>query len=154
MREKWPFSRKHQYSYNLIQVRSKWLKKLFKKYQKKYKIPDRRKENNANSHGKKIIENTNQNRKNTRNRSVCTNKGSQRRLFKWKFFLFNKPLKRNTGKIRKVILGKINKQLQTKVSQWKNTSSVIEWINNFENKESLSFMAFDIKVFYPSASQN
>ena len=64
--------------------------------------------------------------------------------------------KSSTGKISKVILKKINQQIQliTKVNQWKNTSSVIEWFNSFENKERLSFMVFDIKSFYPSISEN
>ena len=31
---------------------------------------------------------------------------------------------------------------------------MIEWFNNFENKEWLSFMIFDIEGFYPSISDN
>ena len=31
---------------------------------------------------------------------------------------------------------------------------VIAWFNNFENKERLSFIVFDIKNFYPSISEN
>ena len=56
----------------------------------------------------------------------------------------------------KVILNKINQQIQliTKVNQQKDTSSVIEWFNNFESKERLSFMLFDIKIFYPTISEN
>ena len=55
----------------------------------------------------------------------------------------------------KVILNKINQQIQliTKVNQQKDTSSVIEWFNNFESKELLSFMLFDIKIFYPTISE-
>ena len=56
----------------------------------------------------------------------------------------------------KVILNKINQQIQliTKVNQQKDTSSVIEWFNNFESKERLSFMLFDIKIFYRTISEN
>ena len=56
----------------------------------------------------------------------------------------------------KVILNKINQQIQliTKVNQQKDTSSVIEWFNNFESKERLSFMVFDIEIFYPTISEN
>ena len=63
---------------------------------------------------------------------------------------FNKPFK------NKAILDKMNqqKQLITKVNQWKSTLSVIEWFNNFENKEWLSFMVFDIEKFYHSISEN
>ena len=42
----------------------------------------------------------------------------------------------------------------TKVNQWKDTSSIIEWFNNFENKERLFFMISDIESFYPSISEN
>ena len=31
---------------------------------------------------------------------------------------------------------------------------MIEWFNNFENKEWLSFMVFHIEGFYPSISDN
>ena len=63
--------------------------------------------------------------------------------------------KSSIGKIDKVILEKINQliQLITKVNQWKDTSSIIEWFNNFENKQRLSFMVFDIENFYPSFSE-
>ena len=44
------------------------------------------------------------------------------------------PSKPSIGKISKVILDKIKQQIQliTKVNQWKDTSSVIEWFINFE----------------------
>ena len=64
--------------------------------------------------------------------------------------------KSSIGKISKVILDKISqqKQLITIVNYWKDNSSVIEWFNNFENKDQSSFMVFDIKSFYPSISKN
>ena len=64
--------------------------------------------------------------------------------------------KSSIGKIGKVILEKINQliQLITKVNQWKDTSSITEWFNNFENKQRLTFMVFDIEIFYPSISEN
>ena len=46
------------------------------------------------------------------------------------------------------------KQLITKVNQWKSHLSVTEWLNNFENKEGLSFMVFDIEKFCHSISEN
>ena len=69
---------------------------------------------------------------------------------------FNNRSKSSIGKIDKVILEKINQliQLITKVNQWKDTSSIIEWFNNFENKQRLSFMVFDNENFYPSISEN
>ena len=66
------------------------------------------------------------------------------------------PAKLCIGKISKVLLDKINHQIQliTKVNQWKDISSVIEWLNNFESKDQLSFTVFDIESFYPSTSEN
>ena len=64
--------------------------------------------------------------------------------------LFNKPFSIKYKKNKKIIFDKINQQIQriTKVNQWKDTSSVIEWCNNFENKERLPFMLFNIISFY------
>ena len=68
----------------------------------------------------------------------------------------DKPFKLSIGKISKVILDKINQQIQlkTKANEWKGTSIVIEWFNNFENKERFSFFLFYIKSFYTSISEN
>ena len=67
-----------------------------------------------------------------------------------------KPSKSRIGKISKVILDKINNifQSRTSVNQWKNTSSVIESFINIKNKESSSFIDFDIESFYPSISED
>ena len=64
------------------------------------------------------------------------------------------PSKSSIEKISEVILDKISKQIQliTKVNQWKETSRVIEWFNNFQSKERLSFVVFDIESNYPSIS--
>ena len=64
------------------------------------------------------------------------------------------PSKSSIKKISKVILDKINQQIQliTKVNQWKDTSSVIEWFNNFESRERL--FVFDTGSFYPSIREN
>ena len=64
------------------------------------------------------------------------------------------PSKSSIEKISKVILDKINQQIQltTKVNQWKDTSSVIEWFNNFESRERL--FVFDTGSFYPSIREN
>ena len=65
------------------------------------------------------------------------------------------PSKTSIGKISKVILDRINKSVvtSTKINQWKNTSSVIEWFKNINNKEKLSFIQFDIESFYPSITE-
>ena len=41
-------------------------------------------------------------------------------------------------------------QSRTSVNQWKDISSVIEWFISIKNKESASFVVFDIESFYPS----
>ncbi len=41
----------------------------------------------------------------------------------------------------------------TKVNQWKNSHSVIEWFNSLENKSNCIFLTFDIVEFYPSITQ-
>ena len=59
------------------------------------------------------------------------------------------------GKISKQILDNINKKLLniTKVNQWKNTSSVLQWFKNLPNKHRCAFITFDVVEFYPSISE-
>ena len=66
------------------------------------------------------------------------------------------PSKSSIGKISETILDRINKSVvtSTKINQWKNTSSVIEWFKKINNKEKSSFIQFDIESFYPSISEN
>jgi hypothetical protein len=54
-----------------------------------------------------------------------------------KFRLIN-PAKSELGKISKITLDNINSQIRkrTKVNQWKNSMSVIDWFNNIKNKLS------------------
>ena len=65
------------------------------------------------------------------------------------------PTKNELGKISKRILKQINQETlkKTEVNQWKNTSKVINWFNNIENKKDCSFIQFDIKEFYPSITE-
>ena len=65
------------------------------------------------------------------------------------------PTKNELGKISKRILKQINQETlkKTEVNQWKNTSKVINWFNNIENKKYCSFIQFDIKEFYPSITE-
>ena len=62
------------------------------------------------------------------------------------------PAKNEIGRIRKVILENINKELQSKLQlqQWNNTTAVINWFKKIENKNKYKFMIFDIKDFYSS----
>ena len=65
------------------------------------------------------------------------------------------PTKNELGKISKKIIEQINQEILKKndVNQWKNTSNVINWFNNIENKKDCSFIQFDIKEFYPSITE-
>ena len=64
--------------------------------------------------------------------------------------------KSDIGRISKQILDKINLKLtsDTKVNQWKNSISVIEWFNNIWSKDQHRFIVFDIKSFCSSISED
>ena len=65
------------------------------------------------------------------------------------------PAKNEIGRINKVILENINKELRSKLQlqQWNNTTAVINWFKKIENKKKYKFMIFDIKDFYSSISK-
>ena len=51
-------------------------------------------------------------------------------------------------------MDKINIKLTSsvQVNQWKNSSAVIKWFKNIQNKNNCSFIVFDTETFYPSIS--
>ena len=65
------------------------------------------------------------------------------------------PSKQEIGKISKQILDSINKKLLnvTRVNQWKNSSSVLQWFKHLPNKHRCAFITFDVVEFYPSLSE-
>ena len=65
------------------------------------------------------------------------------------------PAKSEIGKISKIILDRVNSVVRekTKVLQWRNTHSVIEWFKGIKNKRQCKFLKFDIAEFYPSISK-
>ena len=69
------------------------------------------------------------------------------------FRLIN-PSHSELGKVSKRILDNINKHIieHTKVNQWKNSASVIEWFKAIKDKQQCTFIVFDIESFYPSIS--
>ena len=62
-----------------------------------------------------------------------------------------KPAKNELGKISKVILDRINKNIQEnlQLNRWENISTVIDWFITIQEKHLHSFVIFDIKDFYP-----
>ena len=66
------------------------------------------------------------------------------------------PAKNEIGRISKSILDKINKRVKNdlELNQWKNTTEVIEWFKNINDKQSNKFVEFDIKDFYPSITES
>ena len=56
-------------------------------------------------------------------------------------YCFINPSKKDIGKISKQILDTVNNNIleKSKVNQWKNTSSVIEWYRNIKRKDQLLF---------------
>ena len=63
--------------------------------------------------------------------------------------------KSEMGRVAKTYLDTINEAIAslTKVNQWKNTSTVINWFKGIPNKDNSRFIKFDIAEFYPSISE-
>ena len=59
------------------------------------------------------------------------------------------------GRIRKVILKNISKELRNKLKlqKWNNTTTVINWFKKTENKNRYRSMIFHIKDIYSSISK-
>ena len=66
------------------------------------------------------------------------------------------PAKNEVGRISKVILDRMNKELKEKlkVNQWKSNKDVIKWFSAITNKKEHTFTVFDIKDFYPSIKES
>ena len=65
------------------------------------------------------------------------------------------PSKPELGKVSKKKLEVTVKEVvkKTGVNLWKSTGEVIQWFKGIQNKESASFIVFDIQEFYPSISE-
>ena len=65
------------------------------------------------------------------------------------------PAKSNLGLVSKPILEGINSKIKycTKLNQWRNTQAVVDQFCNLQDKQSPSFLVFDITDFYPSISE-
>ena len=62
------------------------------------------------------------------------------------------PTKQELGKVSKKILEKkiVEIKEKTKLTQFKNTTSVLKWFQGLKQKHKLNFIQFDIVNFYPS----
>ena len=65
------------------------------------------------------------------------------------------PTKSEIGSISKVHLQEINSEVRqkTKLHQWRNTSSVIDWFDELQHKSNLKLVQLDIVDFYPSITE-
>ena len=66
------------------------------------------------------------------------------------------PIKSEIGIVSKEYIDSINKIIREKtyVNQWRNSGSVVTWFQNIENKDTSSFIKFDIVTFYPFISKD
>ena len=66
------------------------------------------------------------------------------------------PSKSEVGLVSKSYLSNIIASIskKTKVNQWRNTSTVIDWFKNLADKQKRKFIKFDIAEFYPSISED
>ena len=62
------------------------------------------------------------------------------------------PAKSELGEVAKIIVEKINKSVREKLhcNQWRNTSNVMDWLQNITDKGKCIFTQFYIEEFYPS----
>ena len=65
------------------------------------------------------------------------------------------PARSEIGKISRQILQHHNSIVRKKigVQQWRDTSAVVDWFKNIENKNECTFLKFDIVDFYPSITK-
>ena len=66
------------------------------------------------------------------------------------------PFQSEVGGVSKSYLNDIiaNVSRKTKVNQWCNTATVINWFKNLSDKHKSKFIKFDIAELYPSISEN
>ena len=65
------------------------------------------------------------------------------------------PTKTELGRITKQKLANFNAVIRekTKLNQWQNTKSVVDWFTKIENKQRCSFIQYDIDNFYASITE-
>ena len=65
------------------------------------------------------------------------------------------PCKSSIRKISKCILDRIIPEIKikTKLQQWKNTIDVLKWFQSIKNKNTFTFIKYDVVEFYPNISK-
>ena len=65
------------------------------------------------------------------------------------------PAKSEVGKVSKVILESITKDVRTAttVNLWRSSTAVIDWFDGIDGKDECTFVVFDVVEFYPSISE-
>ena len=65
------------------------------------------------------------------------------------------PAKSDLGKVSKKILSRVVTALRksSNLNQWKNPFAVIDWFKELENKDTLTFLLFDIVEYYPNITE-
>ena len=65
------------------------------------------------------------------------------------------PAKSDLGKVSKKILSRVVTALRksSNLNQWKNSFEVIDWFKELENKDTLTFLLFDIVEYYPNITE-
>ena len=76
---------------------------------------------------------------------------------KYNFRLIN-PAKSQMGRVSKVILERVNKEIRRKLglNQWQSSNEALEWFHRIPQHDSkeMKFIQCDITNFYPSISEN
>ena len=65
------------------------------------------------------------------------------------------PAKSQIGRISKIILENINKEIRSKtgMNQWTNTAQALNWFKQIRNKQNAKLIKWDINEFYPSITE-
>lgn len=124
-----------------------------------YKKASRKAEERINNAGKKFAKQANIADKmeiNAKNQCFITLKDHKENFLNNPKTRLINPAKNEIGRISKVILDSINKELLNKLkfNQWKSTSSAIQWFKGIDKKDECKFMIFDIEQYYPSIKES
>ena len=145
---------------NMYRLEKEQYQKLLKdEITSKYKRANRNLEIRINTAGKKFAKDKKLLEKmevNARNECFITLKDHKDNFANNPKMRLINPAKNEIGRISKVILSNINKELVTKLqlNQWQSSTEVINWFKNIDNKHECKFIVFDIEQFYPAIKES